>query len=54
LLSRKAKLLFAFDAIIRFWHERKEKSMLDVIFILATLGFFGLSVLYVRGCERLK
>jgi len=28
--------------------------MLDVIFMIATAGFFVLSVLYVRGCERLK
>jgi len=28
--------------------------MLDVIFLIATAGFFLLSVLYVRGCERLK
>jgi hypothetical protein len=28
--------------------------MLDVIFIAATVSFFALGVLYVRGCERLK
>jgi hypothetical protein len=28
--------------------------MLDVIFVVATTVFFGVAVLYVRGCERLK
>ena len=28
--------------------------MLDVIFVAATIVFFGVAVLYVRGCERLK
>jgi hypothetical protein len=27
--------------------------MLDSIFILATVLFFALAILYVRGCERL-
>jgi len=28
--------------------------MQDVIFILATLGFFAVALAYVRGCDRLK
>jgi hypothetical protein len=28
--------------------------MLDIIFITATVFFFALGILYVRGCERLK
>jgi len=28
--------------------------MLDVIFVIATAGFFLLGIFYVRGCERLK
>jgi hypothetical protein len=28
--------------------------MFDIVFILATTLFFGLGILYVRGCERLK
>ncbi len=27
--------------------------MMDVIFILVTVLFFGLAILYVRGCELL-
>jgi hypothetical protein len=27
--------------------------MLDVVYIALTLAFFGLMLLYVRGCERL-
>ncbi len=27
--------------------------MLDLVYILVTLAFFGLMLLYVRGCERL-
>jgi len=27
--------------------------MLDVVYIVLTLGFFALMVAYVRGCERL-
>lgn len=29
------------------------KSMLDVLMIALTAGFFGLAALYVLGCERL-
>jgi len=28
--------------------------MMDLVFVLATLVFFGVAILYVRGCERLK
>jgi len=28
--------------------------MADVAFVLVTVLFFGLAILYVRGCERLK
>ena len=28
--------------------------MLDIVFIVATVLFFALGILYVRGCERLK
>jgi hypothetical protein len=34
--------------------RRREKIMLDIIFIAATALFFTLGVFYVRGCERLK
>ncbi len=27
--------------------------MLDLVYILLTVAFFGLMVAYVRGCERL-
>ena len=27
--------------------------MLDIVYIAVTLGFFGLMIAYVRGCERL-
>jgi hypothetical protein len=27
--------------------------MLDVIYVLVTIAFFGLMIAYVRGCERL-
>lgn len=28
--------------------------MLDIVFVITTLLFFALGILYVRGCERLK
>jgi len=28
--------------------------MLDTIFIIATIAFFAMAILYVRACERLK
>ena len=31
----------------------EELFMLDLIFILVTVGFFALAVGYTRGCERL-
>jgi hypothetical protein len=27
--------------------------MPDVVFVLITLAFFGLCVLYIKGCERI-
>jgi hypothetical protein len=27
--------------------------MADVVFVLVSVGFFGLCALYVRGCERI-
>jgi hypothetical protein len=27
---------------------------MDVVYVLATLGFFALAVLYVAACERLR
>ena len=29
-------------------------AMLDFVFIGVTVLFFGIAVLYVRGCERLR
>jgi hypothetical protein len=28
--------------------------MLDVVFVVVTVGFFVVSIAYVAGCERLK
>jgi len=28
--------------------------MFDVIFVAATVGFFGLAIVYVQACNRLK
>lgn len=28
--------------------------MFDLVFVLVSLGFFGLAVLYTFGCERLR
>ncbi len=30
------------------------KNMLDLIFILAIIGFFMLVLFYMRGCENLR
>jgi hypothetical protein len=32
----------------------REHQMSDVIFVLCTVVFFALGILYVKGCERLK
>jgi hypothetical protein len=29
-------------------------TMLDLVFVLATAVAFGVAILYVRGCERLR
>jgi hypothetical protein len=29
-------------------------TMLDLIFLLATIAFFALALAYVAGCERLE
>ena len=31
----------------------QEGEMLDIVYILVTLAFFGLMVAYVRACEKL-
>jgi hypothetical protein len=31
-----------------------ESSVLDFVFILVTVLFFGAAILYLRACERLK
>ncbi len=31
-----------------------EHQMSDVIFVLCTVVFFALGILYLKGCERLK
>jgi len=37
------------------WHRGVEESLVqDLIFIVATVVIFGMAILYVRGCERLK
>ena len=27
--------------------------MADIVFVLVSVGFFGLCVLFIRGCERI-
>jgi len=36
------------------WLSKERLSMLDVVFVGATVVFFAVAILYVRGCERLK
>jgi hypothetical protein len=36
-------------------HRSMEETLVqDVIFMAATIFFFAIAILYVRGCERLK
>jgi hypothetical protein len=53
----------AFTIFLRTAHrllkEKEEYSsmefpMRDISFVLATMLFFGIAILYLRGCERLK
>lgn len=32
----------------------REPVMSDVLFVLCTIVFFGLGILYLKGCERLR
>jgi hypothetical protein len=32
----------------------EEQPMQDIVFVLATVGFFAVALAYVRGCDRLK
>jgi len=41
------------DLVIGKEGSRKRITMLDSIFLVATILFFLLSLLYVRGCEKL-
>jgi hypothetical protein len=42
---------FAINSDVR---NEGNNTMLDVIFIAATVLFFAAGILYVRACERLK
>jgi hypothetical protein len=33
---------------------KKESRVTDLVFTLATIGFFVVAIGYLRGCERLK
>jgi len=35
-------------------NARGQFTMLDIVFLFATVVFFGVAVLYARACERLK
>jgi hypothetical protein len=35
-------------------HERRRSSMQDVIFVVATMAFFALSLAYVKFCDRIR
>jgi len=37
----------------RQWRGRRRRRVLDVIFVLATIGFFALNVAFAAGCDRL-
>jgi hypothetical protein len=41
-------LLPLFSSLVR------EPGMSDIIFVLITIAFFALGILYLKGCERLK
>lgn len=43
----------AHDAAANLSRTAMEYGMLDVVYILVTLVFFGLMLAYVRGCELL-
>lgn len=34
--------------------NERGRSMLDIIFVVATAVFFAVGILYVRACERLR
>jgi hypothetical protein len=37
-----------------FWKSSGDNPMQDLIFIVATIAFFALSIGYVRFCDRVK
>jgi len=40
---------------VRFphWHLQKRRSVIDVVYVLVSVSFFGLMAGYVAGCNRL-
>jgi len=32
----------------------REPSMMDLVFVVCTILFFGLGIVYLKACERLK
>ena len=46
-----------FEPLLKFFFQGDfggTQTMLDLIFIVATVIFFAVGILYVRGCERLR
>jgi preprotein translocase subunit SecG len=37
-----------------FWNESAEDIMQDVLWVVATVAFFAVSIVYVHFCDRLK
>lgn len=53
-LDRDAACLSPDGAPLAISRDRKEEKMADLMMILITVACFGLSILYVKGCERIK
>ena len=60
-LFNKSVLMFPLRAVHPFFTQSlllslkvTEPGMSDLIFVVMTLAFFALGILYLKGCERLK
>jgi len=53
MLHRRPKLVIFSTVVVLAYLMLIRNGMLDLIFLVATVAFFALSLAYVRGCQRL-
>ena len=53
MLDKSAKVVVFSIVVVLAYLMLSGNGMLDLIFLIATVAFFALSLAYVQGCQRL-